>query len=277
MAQTSQSASADRQRVIAVHGSASTGAQWSRLADELCDGFEVSAPDLPGYGKLRNVAFSGRPTLYGDAIKIASAAYQTCTPVHLVAHSYGAAVALAYALENPNDIASLTLIEPTLFHLLCAGGSKDLAYYSEISAVANAIRVDCLNGTPKRAMAHFVDYWNGAGTWQSIAPALQASLAAQTRQVARNFAAAFSETWPASICQRIQCPTLIVTAEKSRGPVKRVAEIVAGAVPQARLECIADAGHMATVTHPDVVNPLIAKFLAEVASDNTEASCCAAA
>ena len=277
MAQTSRSASAGRQRVIAVHGSASTGAQWSRLADLLSDRFEVSAPDLPGYGKLRNVALSGRPTLYGDAIKIASAAYQTATPVHLVAHSYGAAVAFAYALENPNDIASLTLIEPTLFHLLTTGRSEDMAYYSEISAVANAIRVDCLNGTPKRAMAHFVDYWNGAGTWQSMTPALQASLAAQTRQVARNFAAAFSEAWPTSICRRIQCPTLIVTAENSRGPAKRVAEIVAGAVPQARLECIADAGHMAPVTHPDVVNPLIAKFLAEVASDNIAASCRAAA
>lgn len=277
MAQTSQRASADRQRVIAVHGSASTGAQWSKLTGLLSNKFEVSAPDLPGYGKLRNVAWSGRPTLYGDAVKIASVAYQASTPVHLVAHSYGAAVAFAYALENPSDIASLTLIEPTLFHLLRTGGSEDMAYYSEISAVANAIRVDCLNGTPKRAMAHFVDYWNGTSTWQSMTPALQASLAAQTRQVARNFAAAFSETWPASNCGRIQCPTLIVTAENSRGPAKRVAEIVANAVPLARLECITGAGHMAHVTHPEEVNPLIARFLAEVASDSIEASCCEAA
>ncbi|MGI9476134.1 MAG: alpha/beta fold hydrolase [Hyphomicrobiaceae bacterium] len=270
MARKTSRPSNDRQVVIAVHGSASTGSQWTGLVTELSDKFDVASPDLPGYGKLRNTASFGRPSLYGDAIKIASVAYRAAQPVHLVAHSYGAAVALEYAIENPGDVASLTLVEPALFHLLRSGGPEDRAHYTEICAVASAVRMDCLNGTPRRGMSHFIDYWNGAGTWQSMTPAMQALFAGQSRQVVRNFTAAFSETWPASVCQRILCPTLIVSAEHSRGPTRRVAEILVGAIGQARLERIAGAGHMAPITHADLVNPLIASFLAEADSEPTD-------
>ena len=263
MARSVSRRSVDRQVVIAIHGSASTGSQWAELVDNLSDKFDITSPDLPGYGKSRNAAPFGRPSLYGDAIKIASVAFQAAQPVHLVAHSYGAAVALEYAIENPNDVASLTLVEPALFHLLRSGGPEDRAHYTEISAVANAVRADCLNGTPRRGMSHFVDYWNGAGTWQSMSPAMQATLAGQSRQVVRNFAAAFSETWSASVCQRILCPTLILSGENSRGPTRRVAEILVDSIRQARLENITGAGHVAPITHAAVVNPRIANFLAE--------------
>ena len=270
MAQRMFGSSSERQVVIAVHGSASTGSQWAKLVAELSDNFDVASPDLPGYGKWRDATPFGRPSLYGDAIKIASVAYQAAQPVHLVAHSYGAAVAFEYAIENPGDVASLTLVEPALFHLLRSGDPQDKAHYSEISAVASAVRMDCLNGTPRRGMSHFVDYWNGAGTWQSMTPALQASFAGQSRQVVRNFAAAFAETWPVSVCQRIQCPTLIVSAENSRGPARRVAEILVNAIAQARVESIAGAGHMAPMTHADVVNPIIAKFLTEADTESAD-------
>ena len=270
-------ASLERPQVIAIHGSASTGGQWRRLVGELSSTYDVVRPDLPGYGRQQTVVPHGLPTLDGDAIEIERIAKMSSAPSHVVAHSYGAAVAIKFALNHPQLVASLTLIEPVLFHLLRSGEADDLAHYTEISAIANAVRMGAQFGMPAQGMASFVDYWNGLGTWAAMKPSLQAALAVQATQVARNFAATFQETWSASACHNIQCPTLIIAAEDSRGPAKRVAEIVAAAVPQAQLKTIADAGHMAPVTHPEIINPLIAEALAVANPGRIEASHCEAA
>jgi len=43
-------------------------------------------------------------------------------PVHLVGHSYGGAIMARVAADAPARVRSLTLIEPTLFHLLAPAG-----------------------------------------------------------------------------------------------------------------------------------------------------------
>ena len=250
--------SSDRQQVIAVHSSASTGGQWLGLVEDLSPSFDVFTPDLPGYGRMQGVSYFGPPTLDGDAIGIAGIVQRASTPVHLVAHSYGAAVALKFALEGPERIASLTLIEPALFHLLRNGGPEDLALYSEIGTISDTVRLSRQNGTPELGMSRFVDYWNGPETWQAMKPLMQSVLSAQSRQVSRNFAASFAATWSASMFQRIQCPTMIISAQNSREPAKRVAEIVSRSISHARLISIPDAGHMVPVTHPGLINSLIA-------------------
>jgi pimeloyl-ACP methyl ester carboxylesterase len=53
-----------------------------------------------------------------------------------------------------------------------------------------------------------------------------------------------------------------MAGQKSRGPARRVAQILFDAMPQARLVTIPDAGHMAPMTHPETVNRLIAEALA---------------
>jgi len=258
--------------VIAVHGSASTGGQWRRLVDDLKPKFDVATPDLPGYGQLQNVVSRGRPTLAGDAVEIARLTDTARAPSHIVAHSYGAAVAFNFARNHPHKVASLTLIEPALFHLLRSGEANDLLHYTEISSIANTVRMAAQFGTPAQGMARFVDYWNGTGTWDVMKPSLQAALAGQVMQVARNFEAGMAETWSALDCRTIPCPILIIKAEESRGPAMRVAEIIASALPQARFTTISGAGHMVPVTHPDIINPLIAEALVAATPGRPEVS-----
>lgn len=265
-------ASPVRPQVVALHGSASTGAQWRRLVGELAADYDVVRPDLPGYGRQQTVVLHGAPSLDGDASELGRIAQEASAPIHLVAHSYGAAVAFKFALDHPDRVASLTLIEPVLFHLLRTGETQDMVHYTEISSVANAVRMAAQFGMPAKGMARFIDYWNGAGAWDAMKSSLQAALAGQIAQVARNFTAAFAETWEASEARRITCPTLIIAAEKSRGPAKRVAEILAAAMPQAGLHTVAGVGHMAPLTHPERINPLIAEALAAATPDRTEVS-----
>ena len=270
-------ASHGRPQVVALHGSASSGAQWRRLADVLAVHYDVATPDLPGYGQHHNVLPFGKPTLAGDTVHLAQIARQAGAPIHIVAQSYGAAVAVRFALDNPEAVASLTLIEPVLFHLLRTERALDRVHNAEISRIANAMRIADRLGMAGIAMSRFVDEWNGAGTWRAMTPSLRASLAGQVAQVARNFRAVFAETWSASACRRVQCPTLIITGQNSPGPARRVARILFEAMPQARLKAIPGAGHMAPQSHPETVNRLITEALSRAAPRGADAAQCAAA
>ena len=215
--------------VFALHGSASAGAQWRRLAAALADRFRFCAPDRPGYG-----AAQGDNRSSAEAVREALGAMGGA-PVHLVGHSYGAAILLKLALDNPEGVASLTLIEPTAMHLLRDQPvASDRRLFQEIAALSRAVADGVQVRRPEIGVARFVDYWNGAGAWARMQPALQSRLLQQASAVARDFAEEFAETWPLIRCARLTCPTLVLRGSVSRGPALRVSALVADVVPGAQ-------------------------------------------
>src|SRR3546814_4273821 len=156
--------------VVALHSSASTGAQWKALATALA-GREVVTPDLPGYGRasFRDNPRDDKAALADDAaavLRVLDARTGGASDFHLVGHSYGGAVALKIALTRPQRVLSLTLIEPVVFHLLpLAGDDEDMRLYRTILGVRDRLRGAVAAGWPAHGMATFVDFWNGAGTW----------------------------------------------------------------------------------------------------------------
>ena len=87
--------------------------------------------------------------------------------------------ALRFALQNPERLRSLVLIEPVAFHLLREDGvdRANRHLFHEVTELAARVSGDAANGDCCRAMARFVDYWNGEGAWMGMNPALQAALA----------------------------------------------------------------------------------------------------
>ncbi len=58
-------------------------------------------------------------------------------PVHMVGHSLGASVLARVAARMPEQVRSLTLVEPSLFYLLAAAGR--LSEHAEIKAIADRV------------------------------------------------------------------------------------------------------------------------------------------
>jgi pimeloyl-ACP methyl ester carboxylesterase len=99
----------------------------------------------------------------------ASAIDDACSdgsPFHLIGHSYGGGVALKFALGHPERLRSLTLIEPSCFHLLKAADTAEAESFVEIIAIANGVNRCVICGDYRRGMATFramPDMWKCFG------------------------------------------------------------------------------------------------------------------
>jgi pimeloyl-ACP methyl ester carboxylesterase len=250
--------------VALLHCSGSSAAQWRDLAALLVrDGFRVVAPDLYGCGATG--AWPGRrPIRIADhARMIAEVIRAQGRQVHLVGHSFGGAVALRVALDFPELLHSLVLVEPVPFHVLRGTEPADRALYAEIRSVASAIFECTLSGHGQKGMAHFVDYWNGEGAWKHLPDGLQARLTEQIGGIATNFTALFADMTSMAEYRGIDVPTLVLRGSESPGPARRVAELVARAVPHAALRTIHGAGHMLPLTHAAMAGAEITAFIAQ--------------
>jgi len=249
--------------VLLLHSSASSSAQWRSLAEALRISRRVLAPDLYGYGETDQWP-DDAPLRLTDEAALADSVLAGCPrPIHLIGHSYGGAVGLRFAVERPERLLSLTLIEPVAFHLLRAAprGSADHDLFREVAEIAAAIADAAASGDDRGGMAKFIDYWNGAGAWMHMTPALQAALMRRTPKVALDFLATMTEPTPLAAYRRLAVPTLVLAGSASPMPARRIAEIVANSLPAGRLQTIDGAGHMLPLTHKDVVNGAIVEHL----------------
>jgi pimeloyl-ACP methyl ester carboxylesterase len=240
--------------VVLLHCTGGSGAQWRALMERLGGRFRVLAPDRHGCGGTDPWPGRGPLTLADEAGLVAEVAARFAGgPVHLVGHSSGGAVALRLALDRPDLLRSLTLIEPASFHLLREGGAADRALLAEVGAVAEAVFAAAVGGDYHGGLERFVDYWGGPGAWARLPEERRAALARGIGKVALDFSAAMAEPTPLAAYQRVAVPTLVVRGGSSPAPTRRIAGLLAGAIPRARLETVAGVGHMLPLTHPEAV------------------------
>lgn len=251
--------------VVLVHCSSASATEWTALCDELGDQFRSIMPDQWSCGHSDPWPGLGPFTLADEAAPVVGLIDRLGSPVHLVGHSYGGGVALRIALERPAMIRGLTLVEPSIFHVLNGIGPKEQALYHEISGVAEAVKLAVNTGDLWGGMGRFVDYWNGEGAWDAMPAEARLKLSQRLGKVVLDFKALFEE--PASIDDyaAIPAPTLLVCGNRSPGPSRRIVELLAGAMTDAVVAPIEGAGHMSPLTHPGAVNRAIAGFLHRVA------------
>ncbi|MDF2672047.1 MAG: alpha/beta hydrolase [Clostridiales bacterium] len=100
--------------LILVHGNTSSNIFYLRNIEELSCDFHVIAPDLRGYGfseKLPIDAVQGLKVWSEDLRSFLKALGISKKP-HLLGWSMGGGVVMQYAIDYPEDVASLTLVNP---------------------------------------------------------------------------------------------------------------------------------------------------------------------
>jgi len=168
-------------------------------------------------------------------------------PVHLAGASFGGLIALTFALEHPEDTASLVLI----------GSSYKIGNrVGEISRLETVAREDM-----EHVIAESGDGWLAARRGALLETLLRAE--SMDPRIGLRYVDAFGHR-PDLMARlpQVSAPTLILQGRHDTIIPKKTAHLLHGAIPDARYREIEDAGHFPTLTSPDAVNRLIREFLA---------------
>ncbi len=246
--------------VVCLHANASTSGQWRALMDLLAPTFRVLAPDLYGAGKSPEWSSAQIISLHDEVALIEPVLARAQPAPAVVGHSYGAAVALLAALGAPTRIRALALYEPTLFAVLDAESPPPNEADGIRSVVREASR-EVEAGDYDAAGQRFIDHWMGAGSWAQMPEQRKAAIAASMVNVARWGHALLTEPTPVEAFRSLNVPILYMVGMSSPSSARGVARILTSTLPGVEVVEFEGLGHMGPVTHPEVVNPVIARFL----------------
>jgi len=247
--------------VIALHCSGAGAGQWRQLGETLGPAYRVIAPEHYGCEATGHLAGPHAFTLADEAERTISLIDRIDRTVHLVGHSYGGGVALHVALARPSRIASLTLYEPSAFHLLKVMGDQAAAALAEIVDVSRKTEAAVMAGDYSRAASAFVDYWGGAGAWSALRPSVQTALMRWVRKAPLDFGALIDEPTPPAAYRALRMPVLVMRGEHAPRPTRAIAEMLSSMLHCARLAVVEASGHMGPLTHAAVVSELMAAHI----------------
>jgi pimeloyl-ACP methyl ester carboxylesterase len=251
--------------VILVHSSASGLRQWRRLTEILATRHRVIAVNLFGYGKTTPWP-GARPLAAADqAGLVAAAAALAPGPVALVGHSLGGAVVLEAAVGLSDRVRVVVAFEPILFGTLKVHGPQ--AAYDEVAELANRLATSAKAGDWNAAGECFIDYWGASGTWAAMPEERRQNTMVMLPPVLPEWDMAATGTRPLEGWHAITAPVHLIRAADTRAPTREIVRLLAKAYPNWRLHEVSSGGHMAPVTRPDLVNPLVAGVIEESANN----------
>ncbi|MGE5117651.1 MAG: alpha/beta fold hydrolase [Betaproteobacteria bacterium] len=246
--------------VVCLHSNASSSGQWRGLMDLLSPTHHVLAPDSYGSGRSPDWPSARCISLADEVELIEPVLARTQSPATLVGHSYGAAVALKAALTLAARVRALVLYEPTLFALIDASTpppNRADGIRDAVAAASSALDA----GDRDSAARAFIDYWMGDGAWARTPAQRRQPIADSVVNVRRWAHALFTEPTPIQAFSKLDVPVLYMVGKRSTASAHGVAQILIPALAHVRTVEFEDLGHMGPITHPEVVNAEIKRFL----------------
>jgi pimeloyl-ACP methyl ester carboxylesterase len=249
----------DGPAVVLVHCSVSGIRQWRSLTEELAGDYRVRALNLYGYGATAPWPEQETQTLAAQARLVLAACEGLGERVALVGHSFGGTVALKAATLLGPRVGSMVLIEPNPVYLLAQGGRD--GEFAEVRALRDHVKRHGALGEWEAVAERFADYWVGDGAWSAMPEPRRAAFAAMLPPNVHEWDAAMGEETTVEDLAALACRTLVMSDPATRRPIRAIAELLAEACPEWTFRDIPAGGHMAPVTRPDLVNPMIRAFL----------------
>jgi pimeloyl-ACP methyl ester carboxylesterase len=245
-----------------IHGSWVDRHIWDRVAPGLSGSLQVLAYDRRGHGESR-----GEPRSHPvreDAADLAGLLEAIdLYPVHLVGHSYGAAVAVRLAADRPELVRSLALHEPPFLTLLESEPEhRALARSSlqEIRALQQAVR----DGRPETAAEQFVERFAlESGGWGRLAPEVRAAFVRQAGRWVEELDDPDALGPDPELVRGITVPVLLTAGSRSPVVLREIVAAVERLLPNATLTILPDVGHAPQLTDPDQFAGVLGMFLLE--------------
>ncbi len=238
--------------VVLLHSAGSSARQWKTLASALENRCLCYMPDFPGHGASPLWPDEIGSTLSDHAAIVDALADRIGGRFHLIGHSHGGAVAITYAARRAGTLRSMTLVEPTLMHLLrlCSRSKA----WREAEELGNKHIEAVAEGRSAEIADDFMPYWVGHAAWQGMPEDRRTAIVATMPAVAQFWRAVFAEMTPAEAYVKIRVPTLLIRGSQTRTTTYTIIEVLSDLLPLSRIEEVEGAGHMAPLTHAPQFN-----------------------
>jgi lipase len=241
--------------VLALHCSLAHAGAWAGLAEAL-QGVTVTAIDQIGHGRAPD--WDGNSDLHGDATRAAIAMATEIgsgAPMDLLGHSFGATVCLRIALERPDLVRSLTLVEPVIFAAARAAG--DAAYppfrqrHERLATLLAANR-------RQEAAEDFHGYWGTGEPFGDLSPRMRAYILDRMHLIAAQNPVLLDDA--AGLLrylglESIGVPVLLIEGGESPPIINAVHSELARRLSQVTRLVVPGAGHMVPITHAATIAP----------------------
>ncbi len=246
--------------VMLVHSSVSGARQWRRLMDALQGHFRVRAVNLFGYGKTPPWPDGPAQSLDDQARLVETALPANANEVYLVGHSFGGSVAMKVAARLAGRVSKLVLLETNPFFLLAQAGRVDA--FAEAMDLRNCVKKFGALGEWAMAAEKFADYWGGAGSWRDMSSERRSAFAEALKPNFFEWDAVLNETTSAEQwATQLPRATLLVCDPGTVLPIREIDAILRKSCRGWTCREVPGAGHMAPLTRPDLINPLVSSFL----------------
>jgi 3-oxoadipate enol-lactonase len=234
--------------LLFLHGVGSDKSVWDRQLAYFAPRWRAVALDYPGYGEtelpereLQRADIAAYVFGALDALGIGAA--------HVVGLSMGGVIALEMALQAPARLRSLVLADT-------------FAWHPDSAAIMERMRGALASLTMRAFAEQRVDVLLGPGA----APELRAEVIETMARIdKRAYAWASAAVWTPDYraeLARIALPALVLVGEHDRPTPPALSEALQAGLPNARLQIIAGAGHIANIDRPAAFNRAVEDFLA---------------
>lgn len=245
--------------VVLIHSSVSANRQWRALIETLKPSYRVLAINLFGYGETTPWAPPAVQTLTDHAELVRAICGPLDRPVHLVGHSFGGSVALRTAQLMGAEVGELILLEPNPFYLLKEHGR--IAAYDEARALRNDVKTQGATGDWTAVAERFSDYWVGEGAWAAMPEKRRATFIASIPPNFFEWDALDEEHTTIEGWSTLPAHVHVLCARDTKRSVREIYELFRERCPAWQFADIPEGGHMAPLSRPELVNPMIKDIL----------------
>jgi pimeloyl-ACP methyl ester carboxylesterase len=248
------------QKVILFHSTAAGARQWRSLMNTLADRYHLIAINLYGYGQT--VAWDdSRPQSLADQAKLMVPFLpKNGDAVSIVGHSFGGSVAMKAAALFKDHVDRLVLIEPNPFYLLRQNERSEA--YQEAVNLRDVIMEKGRTKSWCIAAEVFANYWMGEGSWDAMPDDRKSKFAKNLEPNFHEWDGVMNEEislaeWEISLPKA----TTVISAADTVRSIREICALMKQNIPNWKHEQINRGGHMAALTKPDLINPIVANAL----------------
>jgi len=239
--------------VVLLHGLGSCSEDWGFQLPALTRSHRVLALDLPGHG--RSPALPHLPTIsdFSNAV-IEDISPELHGPAHIAGLSLGGLVALQCAIDYPDTVRSLTIVNA----------------FARMQVPARGIgRMLGRFGLLVVAPMSWVGRWVSDGLFpdpdqEQLRALAAARLAANPRRAYLQAALAVARFDARGALSGIDCPTLVIAGEQDQTVGYQAKQRLAEGIRAARLVTLQGSGHASPVDAYIAFNQALLDFLGEV-------------